>query len=259
MKTDTNIDFCNLYLNWIKDNIEQFKVNDNTFRITLPFLDRNNDYTDIYIIKKENDTYFLTDDGATLSDLLMNGFTYANSSRRKKLLESILCSHGVTLTLDDELIINCSLKDLPLKKHMLAQCMIKISDMFFLSKPNVQSLFLDDVRNFLDINDVRYIDNINITGKSKLTTHYDFAIGRSNRSAERLIKVINNMDLNSAKNVIFAWNDTKEARQHDTKLYTFIQNTDRKVSEDAIEALKEYDIFPALWSEKEKYINELIA
>ena len=117
----------------------------------------------------------------------------------------------------------------------------------------------DDVQSFLDKNDVRYIENICITGKSKLATHYDFAIGRSKNSAERLIKVVNNMDLNAARNIIFAWNDTKEGRQHDTKLYTFIQNTDKKVSQDAVGALKEYGIHPALWTEKENYIAELIA
>ena len=106
---------------------------------------------------------------------------------------------------------------------------------------------------------MRYIDNICLTGKSKLTTHYDFAIARSKNSAERFIKVVNNMDLNAARNIIFAWNDTKDMRQHEAKLYTFIQNTDKKVSDDALGALKEYGINPALWTEKDKYISELIA
>lgn len=142
---------------------------------------------------------------------------------------------------------------------MLAQCMVKVSDMFYLSRSNVQSVFLEDVQKFFDAHDVRYIDNICLTGKSKLTTHYDFAIARSKNSAERFIKVVNNMDLNAARNIIFAWNDTKDMRQHEAKLYTFIQNTDKKVSDDALGALKEYGINPALWTEKDKYISELIA
>ena len=36
---------------------------------------------------------------------------------------------------------------LPLKKHMLAQCMLKVSDMFYLSRSNIQAVFLDDVQN----------------------------------------------------------------------------------------------------------------
>ena len=75
----------------------------------------------------------------------------------------------------------------------------------------------------------------------------------------RLIKVINNMNVDAARNIIFAWNDTKDMRQKDTKLYTFIHDVDKKVSDDALGALKEYGIQPALWTEKEKYISELVA
>ena len=175
MKTKVDMDFGKLYVDWLKQNIDQYKVNETTFRLTLPFLDRNNDLIEMYI------------------------------------------------------------------------------------RSNVQSVFLEDVQKFFDAHDVRYIDNICLTGKSKLTTHYDFAIARSKNSAERFIKVVNNMDLNAARNIIFAWNDTKDMRQHEAKLYTFIQNTDKKVSDDALGALKEYGINPALWTEKDKYISELIA
>ena len=36
-------------------------------------------------------------------------------------------------------------------------------------------------------------------------------------------------------------------------------NSDKKVSDDAIGALKEYGIKLALWTEKDKYISELTA
>ena len=259
MKTKLDMDFSNIYINWLKQNIEQYKINDNIFRLTLPFLDRNNDYIEIYIIANDDNTYTITDDGATINDLELNGFDFSTSDKRKNILKSILSSHGVTQTDTNELVVNCTTNDLPIKKHMLAQCMIKISDMFYLSRNNVQSVFLEDVQKFFDAYNVRYIDNICLTGKSKLTTHYDFAIARSKNSAERFIKVINNMDLNTARNIIFAWNDTKELRQQEAKLYTFIQNTDKKVSDDALGALKEYGINPALWTKKEQYISELIA
>lgn len=122
----------------------------------------------------------------------------------------------------------------------------------------MQSLFLDDVQRFLDMHDVRYVPNISITGKSKLTTHYDFVIAHSKSSHERLIKVVNNMDRNAAKSIIFSWNDIRETRPN-AQAFAFIQNVDKKVPEDAIGALTEYDIRPLLWSEKESYIEELTA
>ena len=257
MKAD--MDFGKMYVDWLKQNIDQYRVNEMTFRLTLPFLDRNNDHIEMYIIDNWNETYTITDYWATIGDLQLGGFDFSGSTRRKIILDSIISAHGITKTENDELTVNCTVSDLPLKKHMLAQCMIKVSDMFYLSRNNIQAVFLDDVQKFFDLHDVRYIDNICLTGKSKLTTHFDFAIARSHKSAERFIKVVNNMDLNAARNIIFAWNDTRDTRQHEAKLYAFIQNSDKKVSDDAIGALKEYGINPALWTEKEKYISELTA
>ena len=259
MKTQADIDFADLYLGWLKENIAQFQVNQSTFRLTLPFLDRNNDYIEIYIIQKDNNSFYITDDGSTLNDLTLNGFDLKSSEKRRLILNNIISAHGVSLTEDNELTISCTLSDLPLKKHMLAQCMIKVSDMFYLSKPTVQSFFLEDVQNFLDIHDVRYFENFSLVGKSKLSTHYDFAIAKSKNSPERLIKVVNNLDLNAARNIIFAWNDTKDMRQSESKLYTFIKDTDKKVSSDAVGALEEYGIKPALWTVREDFIPELIA
>ncbi len=259
MNANKDIDFGRMYVDWLKQNIEQYRINDYTFRITLPFMDRNNDMVEMYIIDEKDGSFVITDDGTTISDLQLSGFDYTSSEKRKGIFQSIISAHGVTKTDSDELVIKCTMNDIALKKHMLAQCIVKVSDMFTLSRNNVQSLFLEDVQKYLDANEVRYIENICLTGKSKLTTHFDFAIARSKKSSERLIKVVNNMNLDAARNIIFAWNDTKDMRQKETRLYTFIHNVEKKVSDDALGALKEYGIQPALWTEKDKYISELIA
>lgn len=256
---NNNLDFTSLYLNWLRENTEQFRISDNTFRITLPFLDRNNDEIEIYVIIQGDGTYLLTDDAQTLNELDFSGFGISRSERRRKILESVISAYGVDVTDENELIVSCTEADLAVKKHMLAQCMVKVSDMYQLSRPNVQSLFIEDVRSFFDANNVRYVPNINITGKSKLESHYDFAIARSKNAPERLVKVVNNMDLSAAKNIIFAWNDTKEMRDKDSRLITFIYDEDKKASNDALGALTEYGITAALWSTKESYIQELTA
>ncbi len=250
------MDFCNLYLEWIKENINQFKINENTYRITLPFLDRNNDCTEFYVIQEEENKFILTDDGLTLSDLESSGFNIFKSKRRKVILNSIVSSHGITLTDDNQLLTYCTMGNIALKKHMLAQCMVKVSDMFYLNKSNVQSVFIDDVKEFFDENDVRYVEDVSVVGKSQLITNYDFIISKSSKSPERFVKVINNMNSNSVKNILFAWEDTKFNRKSDAKLYAFINNiNDNK----AIIALEEYGILPAIWSYRDKYIKDLVA
>ena len=82
MKTKVDMDFGKLYVDWLKQNIDQYKVNETTFRLTLPFLDRNNDLIEMYIINNGDGTYSITDDGATISDLQLGGFDFSTSARR---------------------------------------------------------------------------------------------------------------------------------------------------------------------------------
>lgn len=251
--------FSSIYLNWLKENVEEHKIKENIFRITLPFLNKDNDMIDVYVIRKDDGRYLITDDGATLNDLNFGGFNVLSSPKRIKLLESLLTAYGVKRIEGDVLAVDCTADDLALKKHMLAQCMVKVSDMFYLSKHKIQSFFLEDVKQFLDEHKIRYVPNVAVTGKSRLPTHYDFIISHSENAPERLIKVVNNLDLTTAKTIIFAWNDTKDVRADDSKLYAFIQDSGKSVSQNGLDALREYNICPALWTHRDVFIASLSA
>ncbi len=238
------------YIDWLYNNIEQYKVRENTYRITFPYLDRNNDCIEIFIVMKENGSYLLTDDGETLNELELSGFNIFSSDKRKNLLTKIINAHGAILSENNAITITCGKDDIPLKKHMLSQCLLKISDLFYLSKPTVLSLFNEDVKEFLDINNVRYMPDISFVGKSGLTTNYDFAIPKSPNAPERIIKVANNLDTSLAGNITFLWNDTKEARKESSSLYVFIQDSDKKINKSAITVLDNYGINPVIWSKR---------
>ena len=254
-----NFNFAETYLSWLKSNIEQYKLTNTTYRITLPFLDRNNDELDIYIIDREDGTFLITDDGSTINELEFSGFDIKKSDKRKKILTSVISSCGVSVSDNNELNVISTMEDLPMKKHLLAQCMMKVGDMFYLNKPNVQTLFIEDVKNFLDGNNVSYVPDINFIGKSKLQIHYDFVIAKNQNCSERLISVVNNLDLNAARNIIFSWDDIKEMRPSNASMYTIIHDTENRISDKAIGALKEYNILPILWSERNQFIDKLIA
>ena len=129
--------------------------------------------------------------------------------------------------------------------------------MFYLSKHNIKSLFYEDVKKYLDENDVRYIENVDFVGKSKLSNKYDFVVPKGKNSPERFIKVINNMSITQAKNIIFNWNDTIDVRNEEADLYAFICDDKRRIPDNAIEALNQYRIVPVLWSERNDYVNKL--
>ena len=250
-------DFKKIYINWLNENIEQYKISDTVYRLTLPFLDRNNDCIELFIKLLDDGRYYITDDSETINELKLSQFDIFTGTRRREIFDSILAAHGVSFSKNDELYITCSRDSLAQSKHMLSQCIIKVSDMFYLSRKNVKSIFIEDVQNFLDINNIRYIENVSFSGKSKLMSNYDFGIGKSNVAPERIIKVINNFDTTQAKNIIFSWTDTVEERKNKSQLYTFIQDFEKPISKEALSALKEYSIVPVLWSKRNDYILEL--
>ena len=250
-------DFKKIYINWLNENIEQYKISDTVYRLTLPFLYRNNDCIELFIKLLDDERYYITDDSETINELKLSQFDIFTGTRRREIFDSILAAHGVSFSKNDELYITCSRDSLAQSKHMLSQCIIKVSDMFYLSRKNVKSIFIEDVQNFLDINNIRYIENVSFSGKSKLMSNYDFGIGKSNVAPERIIKVINNFDTTQAKNIIFSWTDTVEERKNKSQLYTFIQDFEKPISKEALSALKEYSIVPVLWSKRNDYILEL--
>lgn len=143
-------DFKKIYTDWLYENIEEYKVNDSVYCLTLPFLDHNNDCIEIFIKILENGKYRITDDAETIDELRFSQFDVFASPRRKEILDSVLKAHGVSLSNNDELYIDCSKNNLAVSKHMLSQCIMKVSDMFYLSKKNAKSLFFEDVRTYFD-------------------------------------------------------------------------------------------------------------
>ena len=71
------------------------EVNDQYVEITTPYLDRHNDYTQIYV-RRENGGFLLTDGGETIQDLRASGCDL-ETSKRRDLLTSALNGFGIRL------------------------------------------------------------------------------------------------------------------------------------------------------------------
>lgn len=249
-------DFIGSYLSWLKDNMTIKDLKENITELTTPFVDRHNDYIQVYIIRDSNG-FMLTDDGYTIADLEISGLEF-NTPKRKEILNTVLNSYGVSLK-DGAITIRCDDSNFAICKHSLLQAILSVNDLFALSRNNIVSIFTEDVERFLNAHEIRFLADINLTGRSGFNYNFNFAIPKSKNAPERFLKVVNNPTKDMAKSIIFSWNDTKIVRTSEAKLYTFLNDEDYTVSLEIIKAFSEYEISVIRWTERDKYVKELSA
>ncbi len=183
---------------------------------------------------------------------------YSSSPKRQALLKMTLNGFGVEL-IGSELKIHASHDNFSQKKHNLLQAILGVNDMFYLAMPVVTSLFFEDVISWLELHDIRYTPNVKFSGKSGFDHLFDFVIPKSRRQPERIIKAISRPDRTQAQALAFSWIDTREVRPSDSKTYAILNDTEKNLSQDVVDALKSYEISPVAWSNREKFRDELAA
>jgi hypothetical protein len=235
------------YVAWLKDKTSLRQIAAGV-EITTPYLDRHNDYLQIYA-KSVDGGFLLTDDGYTVGDLGRSGCKL-DGPKRKKLLEITLNGFGVTLN-GPALEIRATRDNFGLRKHNLVQAMLAVNDLAYLATPTVRSLFYEDVLAWLDLSEIRFTPKVRFVGKSGYDHLFDFAIPKSRTQPERLLRAIGGPSKESAQALMFAWFDTREVRSPDAKAYAMLNDSERGVSPDIIGAFRAYDVEPLLWSERD--------
>jgi hypothetical protein len=243
------------YWIWLRDNTHVRPI-DSWYEITTPYLDRHNDLIQIYA-KLEGDSFILTDDGYTISDLEMSGCA-VDTPKRKQLLDTTVNGFGVRLE-GKALTTSATADQFPLQKHSLVQAILAVNDLFFVARPNVRSLFVEDAQQWLDSHDVRYTPNVKFSGKSGFDHVFDFVIPKSRLRPERILKTINNPSRDSAQSLIMAWLDTRNTRPQEAQAYALLNDRDASVSDQIQRALANYSIEPILWSHRDTKIEDLAA
>jgi hypothetical protein len=244
------------YLCWLKDKTLIKHINNEWVELTTPYLDRHNDCLQLYI-RKNGDRYELTDDGYIITDLANSG-CLLEAPKRRELLNATLAGFGVKLE-RDALTINATSDNFSVKKHNLIQAALAVNDLFFLASPYVESLFLEDVTNWLDLSEIRYTPRIRFMGKSGYDHFFDFVIPKSRTQGERILQTLSNPKKDSVEATIFKWHDTKETRNENSKLYVLMNNADKVVSESTLDAFRSYQIEPVNWSDREALKPKLAA
>ena len=244
------------YITWLRDKTSLRQVSDQWVEITTPYLDRHNDYVQIYA-KRENGDVLLSDDGYTIQDLRQSGCTL-DSPKRQDLLRMTLNGFGVQ-TNNGALEIRASRANFALRKHNLVQAMLAVNDLFYLASPTVASLFYEDVVAWLDVHEIRYTAKVKFTGKSGYDHLFHFVIPKSPIQPERILQAISHPDRNSSQAIAFSWFDTRENRPSDSKAYAVLNDSEHSVSASVEDALRNYEVEPVLWSRREDYRQVLAA
>lgn len=237
------------YLAWLKSEITYSKVGEYC-EINVPFLDNSNDYLQFYIKQIDDEIYF-TDDGVTLNELKVSGFNMTPA--RVKQLNYTLSQYGVQMN-EGELSLKAPVKDFAKRKHAFIQCLLKVTDMYMLSRSRVSSIFMDDVLEFFQKNDIYPIENVQFTGTSGFSHNYDFVLQKTKKNSERVCLAVNNVNKSNAGNIIFSWNDTKPNRKSDSQLIVFM-NDKNSIGKGVREAFDNYGIKSIKWSERNREDN----
>lgn len=245
------------YLTWLRDEITLREI-DEWLEVTAPFLDRHNDYLQIYI-KRLDSGYLLTDDGYTVSDLEMCGCNL-DSPRRQSLLATTLRGFGVQHDENTkELYVSAAKENFPLRKHSLLQAMLAVNDLFYLASPHIRSFFLEDVESWLEASNIRFTPKVEFTGRTGYHHHFDFVIPKSRHQPERVLLSINRPDRSSVERSLFAWDETKGNRSIDSSAYAILNDNEKPVPMSVIDAFRNYDVHPVPWSDRESVREELAA
>jgi len=243
----------NAYIDWLRQKISVEDIK-GVCEITTPFLDRHNDHLQIYV-KRSDGGFILTDDSYTITDLRLSGCEF-NTEKRRQMLHSILNGFGFRLD-GDELIVEARTDNFPQKKHDLIQAILAVNDLFVMAAPMVSSIFKEDVARYLRMHQIRFTPSVKFTGKSDLDHSFDFVIPASQTKPERILRAISSPNRQNISLLIFSWTEIAEVRAPDSTAYGILNDTEKEVNPDFINALQKYRIRPMQWNRRDEYVQEL--
>src|SRR5262249_513127 len=106
------------------------------------------------------------------------------------------------------------------------------------------------------------------TGTSGFSHQFDFVIPKSGKHPERVLQAVNNPTRQEAETLLFAWNDTRQARPDESRLYAVLNDesagdegriTVPQLPPDIAAAFDRYQVTPFPWSRRRQYATELAA
>lgn len=247
------------YWFWLQGNSDLRQLDDSV-EITTPYLDRHNDYFQIYATQ-DRDGFLLTDDGYVLADLEMSGLEIAKA-RQHPAFQAALGGLDVQVSDENVLQVRTSPADFALRTHSLVQAMLAVNDLGCLvtpALPSKQRLFRKDVTAWLDDSGIRYSPKRKFDGKSGFQHEFDFVISESEQQPERLLRVAAAPDRKTVEALVFALRDLPAGHAPERRAYAILNDTEKTVPERVSGAVGENGWKPVPWSQRAEFRQELAA
>ncbi|BDZ30460.1 DUF1828 domain-containing protein [Lactiplantibacillus sp. WILCCON 0030] len=240
-----------------KQNITLSAIQAGVTRIDTPFLDRHSDAIVLYAVTEGNNRIKLTDYGYVLDDLESDGVYLARSKKRLSVLKEQLNAFSVKINIENnELFIETSIEEYPIKQNLLIQAMLFTNDMFMLSNKRITSLFINEVATFFESHNIRVTNGPNIIGPSGMIHHYDFSIPGIRDIPEKLIKTMNTSSNEYyAKSITMDTIQTKETRPN-TSFYAII-NDEEPIDSTILNLFGSENIIAIPFSKRSDYVKQL--
>lgn len=241
----------NDYYNWLKNKTVIIPDERTEWvAIQTPFIGLFNDVIEMYAQKK-NEKIILSDNGETFHNLDLVGASVNRSGERRNIAERILLNYGIQLK-DSELIAETNDQNFSQKKHNFLSAIIELNDLYVLSKPNVASIFKEDVRTYLDEKNIIYTPDFISKGSTGLEFMFDFQIAGKN--SEIVLKSFNTINKQTLSSFLFSWDDIKPVREKVSKknvtAIAVINDEEKPIKSEFLEALKTKNASYIIWSER---------
>lgn len=214
-----------------------------------PFLGLYNDLIELFV-KQEGDYICLSDDGQTIWNAETTGLDM-KAPEQKHLLDLILSKYRVNLSKDGVLDLQVEKDKFEQGKYSMLMTMFAINDM----TSQGSNIFQKNVRKLMMDKRINAIPQMQIKGRSGIDFTFDYVVSRPR--AEFLVQAVGKLDKNNLASFIFGVDEVKDYRRFvsdkDIRGMLIVNDLEKTVSKELLQALVDRKLDYVLWSKKEDY------
>ncbi|RRG09839.1 MAG: DUF1828 domain-containing protein [Lactobacillus sp.] len=244
------------YTVWLR---EQYTIKslDIADEITTPFVNSIGDNMRIYVQPLSKNKIKISDDGITLEDLELTGVEISNY--RKKIIDSVKSQFSID-QFDDVLSVSGSINDFPEMKQRLTNAILMINDLVYTKKKNIESLFFEEVYNYLEENDFGGLPKYTFEGQSGVPYTTNYVIPAKYNRPMRIIDFQNKISKDEMMVSAYKINDILKNTESTSKTYrnlsySIIYNdNEAKLNANSKKIADNSDIQLFNWSDKQSLL-----